>query len=228
MIPWNRFEVYFHKIPFSPISTINFSSDLIKFEEYVKEFLNSLWIRPIFTIIPLNSSEFPKIGKFGIIFDAIPLAIDDLAVSFRQRGQWPDGARAEAGQRPDDKTTAWQWDDDTLVRQQRGARTVARLRDDGAAVGRQRGEGATVRCSDDNGSGRGGGGGVCGSGGNIVKKARGGGGGGTCACSSSGGGDDGGWTSSSTFLEQSLKREFSPFLVKMTARVWGGGSLPTL
>ena len=77
--------MYFHKIPFSPISTINFSSDLIKFEEYVKKLLNSLWIRPIFTIVPLNSSEFPKIGKFGIIFDAIPLAIDDLAVSSRQR-----------------------------------------------------------------------------------------------------------------------------------------------
>ena len=84
LIPWNRFEVYFHKTPFSHISTINFSSDLIKFEEYVKKFLNSLWIRPIFTIIPLNSSEFPKIGKFGIIFDKIPLEIDDLAVSSRQ------------------------------------------------------------------------------------------------------------------------------------------------
>ena len=84
LIPWNRFEVYFHKISFPPISSIDFSSDLIKFEEYVKKFLNSPWIRPIFTIIPLNSSEFPKIGKFGIIFDAIPLEIDDLAVSSRQ------------------------------------------------------------------------------------------------------------------------------------------------
>ena len=34
--------------------------------------------------MPLNSSEFPKIGKFGIIFDGIPLAIDDLVVSSRQ------------------------------------------------------------------------------------------------------------------------------------------------
>ena len=89
LIPWNRFEVYFHKIPFSPISSIDFSSDLIKFEEYVKKFLNSLWIRPIFTIIPLNSSEFPKISKFGIIFDAIPLEIDDLAVSSRQMAPLP-------------------------------------------------------------------------------------------------------------------------------------------
>ena len=84
LIPWNPFEVYFLKILFSLISTINFSSDLIKFEDYVKKFLNSLWIRPIFTIIPLNSSEFPKIGKFGIIFDGIPCEIDDLAVSSRQ------------------------------------------------------------------------------------------------------------------------------------------------
>ena len=45
-----------------------------------------MWIRPIFTIIPLNSSEFPKIGKFGIIFDAILLEIDDLAVSSRHQG----------------------------------------------------------------------------------------------------------------------------------------------
>ena len=70
-------------LPFSPIFTINFLSDLIKFEDYVKKFLNSLWIQPIFTIIPLNSSEFPKIGKFGIIFDAISREIDDLAVSSR-------------------------------------------------------------------------------------------------------------------------------------------------
>ena len=82
---WNWFEVFFLKIPFSPISTINFSSDLIKFEDYVKKFLISLWIRLLFTIIPLNSSEFSKIGKFGIIFDAIPHEIDDLVVSSRQR-----------------------------------------------------------------------------------------------------------------------------------------------
>ena len=56
---------------------------MIKFEEHVKKILNSMWIRPIFTIIPLNSSEFPKIGKFGIIFDAILLEIDDLAVLSR-------------------------------------------------------------------------------------------------------------------------------------------------
>ena len=62
---------------------------MIKFEDYVKKFLNSLWIRPIFTIIPLNSSEFLKIGKFGIIFDAISREIDDLAVSSRQMAPLP-------------------------------------------------------------------------------------------------------------------------------------------
>ena len=83
LIPWNRFKVYFLKISISPISTINFLSDLIKFEDYVKKLLNSLWIRPLFTIIPLNSWLILKIGKFGIIFDAIPREIDDLEVSSR-------------------------------------------------------------------------------------------------------------------------------------------------
>ena len=32
----------------------------------------------------MNSIHFHQIGKFGIIFDAIPLEIDDLAVSSRQ------------------------------------------------------------------------------------------------------------------------------------------------
>ena len=85
LIPWNRFEVYFLKIPFSPSSTINFLSDLMKFKDYVKKLLNSLWIRPVFTIIPLSSIHFHQIGKFGIIFDVIPREIDDLAVSSRQQ-----------------------------------------------------------------------------------------------------------------------------------------------
>ena len=55
-----------------------------QFEEIIKNFPNSLWIQPIFTIIPLNSRYFHKIGKFGIIYDTRPCAIDDLAVSFRQ------------------------------------------------------------------------------------------------------------------------------------------------
>ena len=43
-----------------------------------------MWIRPVFTIIPLNSLLIPQIGKFGIIFDTRPCEIDDLAVSSRQ------------------------------------------------------------------------------------------------------------------------------------------------
>ena len=89
LIPWNQFEVYFLKILFFPISSIDFLSDLIKFEDYIKKLLNSLWIRPVFTIIPLNSIHFHQIGKFGIIFDAIPREIDDLAVSSREMAPLP-------------------------------------------------------------------------------------------------------------------------------------------
>ena len=84
-IPWNHLEVLFHKIPFSLISIIDSSSDLIKFKEIIRNFPNSLWIRPIFTIIPLNSRYFHQIGKFGIIFDMRPCAIDDLAVLIRHQ-----------------------------------------------------------------------------------------------------------------------------------------------
>ena len=42
-----------------------------------------MWIRPVFTIIRLNSLLIPQIGKFGIIFDTRPCEIDDLAVSSR-------------------------------------------------------------------------------------------------------------------------------------------------
>ena len=80
LIPWNRLEVLFHNLPFSPISTINLSFDLIKFEEIIINFPNSLWIRPLFTIIPLNPRYFHQIGKFGIIFDTRPCEINDLAV----------------------------------------------------------------------------------------------------------------------------------------------------
>ena len=51
--------------------------------------INSLWIRPLFTIIPLNSIHFHQIGKFGIIFHVIPREIDDLAVSSRQMAPLP-------------------------------------------------------------------------------------------------------------------------------------------
>ena len=55
-------------------------SDLINFEENIKNFLISLWIRPLFTIIPLNSLLNHEIGKFRNIFDTRPHEIDDLAV----------------------------------------------------------------------------------------------------------------------------------------------------
>ena len=70
----------FHSIPFSPISTTNLSSDLINFEENIINFLISMWIQLLFTIIPLNSRHFHQIGKFGIIFDTRTCEIDDLAV----------------------------------------------------------------------------------------------------------------------------------------------------
>ena len=63
LIPWNRLEVIFHNLQFPLISIINPLSDLINFEEYVKNSLSSLWIWPLFTIMPLNSSKFPKIGN---------------------------------------------------------------------------------------------------------------------------------------------------------------------
>ena len=84
LIPWNRFKVLFHNLPFSPISIINSSSDLINFEDYIKNFLISLLIRPLFTIIPFNSIHFHQIGKFGNIFDTRPCEINDLAVPYRQ------------------------------------------------------------------------------------------------------------------------------------------------
>ena len=60
-----------------------------------------MWIRPLFTIIPLNSNYVHQIGKFGIIFDTRPCEIEDLAVSFRQeasRAYVPDveGAGSDA------------------------------------------------------------------------------------------------------------------------------------
>ena len=65
---------------------------------------------------------------------------------------------------------------------------------------------------------------------NSGDAARGGGGSGISACGGGGGGDnggDGGWTPFSTFLEQLLEREFTPFFLQMMARVcWGGGSVP--
>ena len=57
--------------------------DLINFKEYIKNFLFSLWIRPLFTIIPFNSMHFHQICKFRNIFDMRPCEINDLAVASR-------------------------------------------------------------------------------------------------------------------------------------------------
>ena len=80
---WNRLEVLFHNIPFPPISIIDSLLNFIKFEKIIRNFPSSLWIRPIFTIIPLNSRYFHEIGKFKIIFDTRICEIDDLTISIR-------------------------------------------------------------------------------------------------------------------------------------------------
>ena len=56
---------------------------MINFEENIKNFLISMWIQPLFTIIPLNSLLNHQIGKFGNIFDRRPREINDLVVSSR-------------------------------------------------------------------------------------------------------------------------------------------------
>ena len=89
LILWNRLEVLFHNLPCSRFFIINSSSYLIKFEEIIINFLNSPWIRPLFTIIPLNSRYFHQIGKFGLCFDMRPYEIDELAVSSRQMAPLP-------------------------------------------------------------------------------------------------------------------------------------------
>ena len=64
--------------------------------------------------------------------------------------------------------------------------------------------------------------------------ARGGGGSGnggsdgTLACDGGDSSGDGGWTPSSTFLEQSLKREFTPFFLQVTAKICGGVAFPLI
>ena len=94
---------------------------------------------------------------------------------------------------------------------------------EGEREGIGEGAGRGDRESGDGGKGACGGGGF--GGGICVIGARGGGGigGGTWSC----GGVDGGRGScrspSSIFLEKPLEREFTPFFLQMTARVWGGG-----
>ena len=63
------------------ISHLNSSSNLIHFKKISKKYLISLWIRPLFTIIPFNSIHFYQIGKLRNIFDTRPCEINDLTVS---------------------------------------------------------------------------------------------------------------------------------------------------
>ena len=60
---------------------------IVRFDQIRRDyhkFPNSLWIRPLFTIIPLNSRYFHQIGKFGLCFDTKPCEIDDHSVLSRQ------------------------------------------------------------------------------------------------------------------------------------------------
>ena len=84
LIPWIRLQVLFHKISIFPISITDSLFDLIKFEEIIQNFPYSLWIRPLFTIIPLNSWIILKICKFGLYFYAWPRIFNDHSVSSRQ------------------------------------------------------------------------------------------------------------------------------------------------
>ena len=60
---------------------------IVQFDQFLKDlsrkYLIFMWIRPLFTIIPLNSNYFLQIGKFGLCFDTRPCEIDDLLVSSR-------------------------------------------------------------------------------------------------------------------------------------------------
>ena len=84
LFPWIHLRVLFPKISKPLISIHISSSNLIKFKKIIWNYPNSLWIRPLFTTIPLNSCLFPKIGEFSINFDSWPCVFNDLAVSIRQ------------------------------------------------------------------------------------------------------------------------------------------------
>ena len=64
-IPWICLRVFFPNILRSLISHLKSSSDLIKFEEYLKDSTIFSWIRPIFIIILIKSWLKLKICEFG-------------------------------------------------------------------------------------------------------------------------------------------------------------------
>ena len=84
-IPWIRLWVLFPKISNCLLSIHISSFNLIKFEEIIRNYLNSFWIQPLFTTIPLNLWLVLKIGEFGIYFHSWLCVFNDLVVLICQR-----------------------------------------------------------------------------------------------------------------------------------------------
>ena len=84
LVPWIVLWVFFPNISKSLISIHVSSSDLIKFQKIPWNYLNYLWIPPLFTIILFNSWLFDKIGEFGNSFDTNWCVINDRINSSRQ------------------------------------------------------------------------------------------------------------------------------------------------
>ena len=82
-IMWIHLRVFFPKISKSLIYLHIALSDLTEFQNIPRNYLNSQWIRLLFTTILLNSWLFDKIGEFGNCFDSWPCVFNDFAVSIR-------------------------------------------------------------------------------------------------------------------------------------------------
>ena len=67
-----------------PNFLLNSSFNLIKFQEYLKNYSKSSWIRPLFIIILVNLWLNLKIDEFGINFDANFFIFNDNDNSFCQ------------------------------------------------------------------------------------------------------------------------------------------------
>ena len=83
LIPWISFQVFFPNISIFLISHHDSSSDLIEFQKIIWKYHISLWNRPLFTTILLNSWLFDKIGVLGICFDTNWCVINDCINSIR-------------------------------------------------------------------------------------------------------------------------------------------------
>ena len=75
MIPWNRLEVLFHNLPFSPISIIDSLSDLIKFEETSEISLIPYGFDPYLPLYPSIQDIFIKLVSldFVLTLDCVQL-----------------------------------------------------------------------------------------------------------------------------------------------------------